>query len=516
MVNTMYEEYQLQPSPKGYNEDQDKTILPEDTYKNTFAALQKAFPNNTFTLTELKSTEFYSVYDFDDGLLGSHGKGASNHQSKASAIMEYAERKSWYEYDFSKAKGFIKASYNELKDKIDMSIYEDIFKIHYFNDKEKTQELLRTIPMYWIEAYNLTKKEPVLYPVTFNDLLKSSNGLAAGNTKEEALTQGLCELIEREHIDNFILDAYNAKTRIIDHSTLKNPYLLNLLKWAKMNDINVYFLDISNTVPITTILTHCVDNNPPVEYARTGEGYGTHNDPEKAMIRALTEYLQGREIYITDLPKEFNLKVGNWQTHLNLDFTRVINNAKTISVKECYHVNHDDFKKDAEKIIELLKQRGHDVVALSLTHKELKVPVYRLLIPKFKTGDEFSPFARNQHYIISFLLKIAKLDDQAWEYYQKHKHKITTINSESLELIKQINKITNYGLNAEDTQRSLLHDDVLYKIMMPRNHMATFKFSSYVKRNILAAIEVLGGVIINKPEANTTNTPEQELTTVQD
>ncbi len=515
MITNMYEEYTLQPCPKHYKEDQDKCILPEDTYNNAFAALKKSFPDLKFKLTELSCNEFYSVYDFDDGLLGSHGKGATKGQSMASAIMEYCERKSWYEYKMGNAKGFIKASYNQLKDKIDMSLYKNLFRIHFFEEKDKTEELLRDIPLYWVEAYNLTKKEPVLYPVNYIDILKSSNGLAAGNTKEEAITQGLCELIEREHIDNFLLDPYNAKVRIIDHSTIKNPYLLKLLEWAKLKKIQVYFFDISNTIPVTTILTHYIDNDPPIIYTKSGNGFGTHNDPEKAMIRAFTEFLQGRDGYLKDLPKDFNMTKGNWQTRLNLDFTTIINNATTISVKDCFNINTNDFKKDAEKIISLLKEKGHDVIALSLTHKDLKIPVYRFLIPKFKTGDEFSPFARNQHYTITFLMRNAKLDTKAWAYYLEHKEEIADTSEESNILIEQISKYIDSSVTVYNTKRQIMTGDIIYKLMMPRNHMNIYRFSSYLKRNLVAALEALGGIIINKEILEPKLPPEQDSGHVQ-
>ncbi|MEI7942875.1 MAG: YcaO-like family protein, partial [Candidatus Riflemargulisbacteria bacterium] len=465
--------------------------------------------------SELPNNEFYSVYDFDDGLLGSHGKGASKYQSMASAIMEYAERKSWYEYNMGKAKGFIKASYNELKDKIDMSSYDDVFKIHYFKEILENEIILKDTPFYWVEAYNMTRNKPELYPVNYIDIMKSSNGLAAGNTKEEAITQGLCELIEREHIDSFLLDPYNARVRLIDHSSIINPYLLKLLEWAKIKKMQVYFLDISNDLPVTTIIVHCIDNNAPTVYTRTGNGYGTHNDPEKAMIRALTEFHQGRESYLKDVPKNFTMTKGQWQTHLILDFTRIINNAKTISAKDCFNINHDDFKKDAEKILSILKDKGHEVIALNLTHKDLKVPVYRLLIPKFKTGDEFSPFGRNQYYKICFLLKNGKVDDRAWEYYQKHKHQISEIDEESRELIKQVNRSIGSSINLEAQQRKMLQDDIIYKYMMPRNHIDLFKFSSYYKRDFFEAMKALWGINLVDSDDKTISS-ETDLNSAQE
>lgn len=507
----MYEAYQFTSSPKGYSEDQDKSISPEITYTTTLQALKKAFPDLKFNLTELKESEFYSVYDFDDGLLGTHGKGATKYQSMASAIMEYTERKSWLEYNFGKAKGFIKASYNELKEKIDMSCYKDMFKIHYYSDKEKNEELLKTIPLYWVEAFNLTTENPVLYPVNFIDLTRSSNGLAAGNTKEEAITQGLCELIEREHIDNFLIDPYNSKIKLIEQKDISNPYLINLLNWAKENNITVYFFDISNEISITTILAHYIDNNPPTAYTRTGNGYGTHPDPEKAMIRAFTEFLQGREGYLKDLPKEINIKKGNWQTHLNLDFTRIINNATKTSIKKCYNLNHDDFLYDLKKILSIFKQKKLDVIALDLTHPNIKIPVYRLLVPQFKTGDEFSSFARNQHYTINFLIKNARLDDMAWEYYNKYKKIMTEPNDEIKELISEISKI-DPSISIPELIKKSEKDDLVFHLMMPRNHINLFKFAAYYKKDLESALKCLGAIIKKAPETDDeTKLLEQDL-----
>lgn len=515
IISKMYEDYLFNSSPKGYSEDQDKNVLPEETYNKALLALKNAFPETQFALTEIVNTEFYSVYDFDDGLLNTHGKGATKHQSMASAIMEYIERKSWLEYNFGNAKGFIKASYDELSEKIDMSAYKNIFTIHYYAEKEKNQKLLKSIPLFWVEAYDLVNKKPILFPVNFVDLTRSSNGLAAGNTKEEAITQGLCELIEREHIDNFLIDPYNSKIKLIDTQHITNPYLINLLDWAKDNNITVYFFDISTQLPVTTILVHCIDNNPPTAYTRTGNGYGTHLDPEKAMIRAFTEFLQGREGYKKDLPKSMNIKKGNWQSHLNLDFTRIINNSKTISIQKCPNLSHTDFLHDLEKLISILKQKKHGIIALNLTHPNLGIPVYRLFVPQFKTGDEFSAFARNQHYTVSFLIKNARLDDMAWDYYNKYKQTILEPNDEIKELISEISKI-NQSMSINSLIEESTKNDIVFHLMMPRNHINIFKFAAYYKKDIEFALKCLGAIIKNPNELNDeTELLEQDLNSVQ-
>ncbi len=492
--------YIFNSSPKTYQEDQDKCMSPEETYKKIWGILHKVFPDTTFNLTELESNDYYSVYDFSDGKLSSHGKGAAKYQAMTSAIMEYLERKSWLDFNISKTKGFIKASYNKLSNIVQIPEYKNIFNVHYFDNKEETAELIKDIPLFWTEAYNLTKKTETLYPVNFIDFLHTSNGLATGNTKEEAITQGLCELIEREHIDNFLLAPYTMKTKLIDNSTIKNPYLLKLLEWGKINNIKISLLDISNSIPLCTIVANCIDDNPPISFTRKIQGYGAHTDPEKAMIRAITESLQAREGYIKIAPKDFDLAVGHWQTRLSIDFNRVMNNAELVPVKDCYNIANSDFKKEAEKIISILKKKGHEVIALNITHPDLKIPVYRLLIPTFKPGDEFSAFARNQHFIITSLFKNAGLDKKAKEYYSAHKDELSKLSKEEDCLISELSRVIK-DIDFDEIQNNFndfVADDLIYKLMIPRDHMNSLRFANYAKNDMIAALNCLGVVNVDE------------------
>ena len=49
----------------------------------------------------------------------------------------------------------------------------------------------------WVDGYSLTRRETVKVPINFVTYIHASNGIAAGNTMEEAMIQASCEIFER-------------------------------------------------------------------------------------------------------------------------------------------------------------------------------------------------------------------------------------------------------------------------------------------------------------------------------
>ena len=53
------------------------------------------------------------------------------------------------------------------------------------------------------EGYNLTKGKEVLVPFNWFFMINEFNGPSAGNCQEEAISQGICEVVER-HVSSII------------------------------------------------------------------------------------------------------------------------------------------------------------------------------------------------------------------------------------------------------------------------------------------------------------------------
>ena len=126
----------------------------------------------------------------------------------------------------------------------------------------------------------------------------SSNGLGAGNSFLEALAAGLYEVIERDGIACHCAALLRGnRTPVFSDSTLRSYPLV------------AQVLDLCDAAGVRVLVFDCtVDTNVPIfmayVYDRTDQGvgvcmgYGAHLDTEVAVLRAITEALQGRLNFI--------------------------------------------------------------------------------------------------------------------------------------------------------------------------------------------------------------------------
>ena len=157
----------------------------------------------------------------------SQGKGITHDLAKISAIMESIE--GWHAERIPKAE--LVGTYRELKAKKNLVNLE---KIQLTNNFQRTSEVFEDINFAWLKGIELNTGQEIYFPKCLIDLNTqilhrkadkysfffacSSNGLASGNTYEEAVCHGLYEVIER---DNWaISEWYPKQKRLIDASTI--------------------------------------------------------------------------------------------------------------------------------------------------------------------------------------------------------------------------------------------------------------------------------------------------------
>lgn len=415
-------EYQLDAVLKGYQVDQDKFIHPKITYRKAYKALVGAFSQKEFKLIKVKETDSYNVYSFSDGTLTTHGKGATSHQAKASAIMEFVERISWLNYDYQNAPGYIKASYNRLSTENDISGIDRAFYVSYSKNKDQLFNTLLDLPMDWVKGYSLTDKKYTLYPLSWNNTYQLSNGLASGNVKEEAIFQGLCEVIERQNLSDFLLSEKEYVPDLIDNSTLNNPVLLNIINALKKEKVDIYLFDISGDINVPTIMAYGHDRKPVIDMVEHGYGYGTHSDPQKAMIRAVTEYLQQREGFVRDKDqiKDMKFARGHWQFYLSIDIENILRKAHKKALTGLNDLSTDDIHVEIEEMVKIASDKGYNVILVNKTHPKLNIPVYRVFIPGVLSPSAFSSQNENEHTLMTATYFQAGMDNEAKKYIKEH------------------------------------------------------------------------------------------------
>jgi ribosomal protein S12 methylthiotransferase accessory factor len=170
-------------------------------------------------------------------------------------------------------------------------------------------------PVGWLTFRRLRDDEPVMAPRFQFDLDRaspdkemsmhafdvSSNGLASGNTVEEALVHGLYELIERYCVCEYMrLDLDQRRARAFDMSSVVDVPHIEELKALVVDAgfrLMVRAVDGPLGIPVFRVKMTAVervgDRTPQVD------GYGAHYMPEVALSRAITEAVQVRITYIT-------------------------------------------------------------------------------------------------------------------------------------------------------------------------------------------------------------------------
>lgn len=372
----------LKDAIKTYTYDQDKVISPKETVKQV---KHKFKDINLDILRKTKRTDsgrlsipvFMSICGIDaiktTGSKRHMGKGATPKQAEASALMELVERYSLF--------NFIKSNYT-----YSYCRYKNIknktipFKYIAFSvndvDTKLAKEVFSEIPLSWVPAYNLTKRREIFVPIDWFYAINEYNGSAAGNTLEEAIIQGLCEVIER-HVCAIISDK-KSPTLSIDVKSIKNPVALELIKKYIKNGINLFIKDFSLDMGIPTMGALAYDPNTFPYRSEIVFTAGTHTSPEKALIRALTEVAQLAGDFDTDgkyipsgLPKPANLDEVSYITH----------HKNTINISELPNVSHPNIKKEIENCVEVLSKKGLEVIVVNITHPLIGIPAVYVIIP---------------------------------------------------------------------------------------------------------------------------------------
>jgi len=233
------------------------------------------------------------------------GKGVSPEQSKASALSEAIERYcALYQDDVPN----IISTQSALTESGKRSVsFQDLVpysgqQYQLFNDGFCVESTLKQAArpyndeaIHWLPTWSLTHEERVYVPLSqcFSNIPYDddqfgrwhSNGCAAGNTLEEAILQGLFELIERDAAGIWW---YNQITLPLFDLNLMDQDNLEKLKDTLSPSHDFWALDLTNDLGIPVMAAIGRDKKS----AGWILGFGCHLIPAMAAQRALTELCQ--------------------------------------------------------------------------------------------------------------------------------------------------------------------------------------------------------------------------------
>ena len=383
MKNTKFT-VELKDAYKGFTFDQDKIMSPEDTVQRFKGKLKK------INLDILKRTIridngrldipiYFSLCGQDAheiiGTKKQMGKGGTPSQSEASAVMELAERFSFFSF-VKKPSNFFVEKYGQIKDRV--IPFEMIAKsVHdESDDLQVTQKIFENLPLKWTWAYNLSRNEETLVPFDWFFAINEFNGPSAGNCVEEAISQGICEIIERH--TSSVISHKRLKVPAIRADSATDPLVVEMLGKYRKAGVELFVSDFTLDTGIPSVGILAYDPTTFPELSEIVWTAGTTPDPQKALSRALTEVAQ----LAGDFDTAANYVASGLPKFTDLaDADYVMNPGKEIDITQLPDLSNDNIKVEVENCLEALSRIGMDVLLIDTMHSELQIPAFYTIIP---------------------------------------------------------------------------------------------------------------------------------------
>lgn len=150
---------------------------------------------------------------------------------------------------------------------------------------------VRTGELRWLPSSLVWFDWPGMPPGSYRG---TSNGAAAGNTLEEAVLQGLLELVERDSVAMWWHPMCHRPA--FDLAAWDDPRIAAALAPQRALGTDVWVLDLTSDlgIPAAVAVAHGLSvTRAPIL------GYGAHVDPVVAVVRALTELAQMQTVFAT-------------------------------------------------------------------------------------------------------------------------------------------------------------------------------------------------------------------------
>ncbi|HEY9206072.1 MAG TPA: YcaO-related McrA-glycine thioamidation protein [Candidatus Methanoperedens sp.] len=386
---------EINPNIK-YLKDTQRVFDPETTLANTTALLPKIGVTRIANITDLDRVGIpvfsairpsaaagaISIYS---------GKGANETNARISAIMESFERCLAEQPEISINLPGIPLDAERTND-----TYESLSESYpalYPGTLLLPQPFPESTSIEWVMGYDLMNDIEVFVPANAvfhpynpmdgNKLFRSNtNGLASGNTIEEAVLHGLLEVIERDALSIAEFTRNPGKEIILSESDGLNYELKRKMEETGIK-VKVWLLD--SDVDIPTVVA-ALDDTVLKDPALLVMGAGAHLSPEIAVTRALTEAAQSRVVQIhgarEDTDRERVVRTFGYD-HMRKMNGYWYEELEKVRMDELRDSSSNTPAANIKTVLERLDSVADGAIIVNLS-RGVKIPVIRAIIPMFE------------------------------------------------------------------------------------------------------------------------------------
>jgi YcaO-like protein with predicted kinase domain len=363
------------------------------TWRRYAPAMKRAGITRIADLTGLDTLGipvFAAIRPMGRSLSTQQGKGLTAEAARVSALMESLETWSAEELAVPRVRG----SYRALAKRRDVVDVRRLPRPRGRLDLDARWD--------WVEGWDLIAARPVLVPaqaVTLDTTFTeppvfdiSSNGLASGNALVEAIVHGLAEVIER---DAEAAWRRSGGDRRLVLDTIPDPACRALIDRIVASGARVFVWDLTHDIGVCVVGCAIVEDPREPAWRALGcyQGFGAHLQPEIAIARALTEAAQTRLTYIAGGRDDFFR-----QDYARATDPELVGAMWARAATPCDEpVLFDDLPRHATRgigedlvvLVDLARAAGvGEIIAVDLTHPQLRVPVAKVIVPGRATDVE--------------------------------------------------------------------------------------------------------------------------------
>lgn len=364
-----------------------------------------------------------------------NGKGTSQQYALASGYGEFMERLqngALYMYKLKMSRedafygGFVYAP-DEVICSVDDVMKMDNRTVLECMDSQSgktTEEMLRKWEgiqdyhtnkneLFCLPFFDTQSKKVVYIPVSVLFMKYGTNGMCAGNTPEEAMVQGLSEIVER-YVNFRILDEKVTPPIIPDNIIANFPLLLEMKrKIEKAGSYTVILKDCSLGEGWPVVCAILIDLKKQSYFVK----FAAHPYWPIAIERTLTELMQGRNIHSMVGMTEFHSNVRNLhqgENKISIASTgdgyyplSFFGRKETYALSEAFHIVGD--KQDVSNtemlagLVKKLFENGYNLLVRNVSF--LGFPSFYMLVPGMSEVISDNDFAirnaEDKNYIAS-------------------------------------------------------------------------------------------------------------------
>lgn len=413
-----------------------KEVLPEKTVEKLKGLLKQLGIEVEEKWIDASSVGTYSLRVCVKGTnIGQNGKGMTKEFAMASGYAEFFERFQNGMFRFRLEKPTKELPFTYVPDERTLSVEELMNKENSFLDniveanghgKDTKEEQIKyikhvlnqdtilvekedylSLPYYSVKNSNITYVPERLFSYTCN-----SNGMCAGNSKEEALIEGLSEIFER-YAGIEIFKRKLTLPEIPESYIDKFPKVKQMVEKLKKNE-KYYFrlVDCSFGGKYPVAGLYIIDKNT----GKFGFKLGAHPDYGIAMERCFTEASQGRDIYeyaetcLFDFYDGEDSKNRSFTEFIYGDFSavpyQILGKKLDYEFTEMPDVSNLDNKEILRRMVKTILDEGKDILIRNVT--SLGFPAFRIIVPGMSeisfdpTAKYFNIFATLQQLFSAF------------------------------------------------------------------------------------------------------------------